>query len=397
MPPRRWDAFLAPHHGGRAANPPWLYEWAAPRLVLASQRRPIDHASDALAPPERRGVPVRRTWREGAVRVRWEPGGLGVRGFLEESGSQDFPSLVATQKQFIIGMWSHVLAGLLGFVAGLAGCALVGIVEFGAWSLVTAGRRHDPSRPEREPPPWEPLTVVASDGARLAGAWRSAPDADGRTLVLLHGFAEDRAALSGRAEALASRGWNVVVIDSRGRGQSGGDWTSFGGREADDLRAWVATLSGRIGPGMKLAAWGRSMGAAIVLRAAVDEPRLRAVVLEAPYPDLTPTVAAWLRRWHLPGFFARWMLRRAGRLAGVPLDTPRPIDLAPRLQVPALILHGSKDTIAPLTDGRRLADALTGPVQFEDVPDARHSDVFDVGGPALADRIATFLDRAVSP
>ncbi|MEO6809773.1 MAG: ComEC/Rec2 family competence protein, partial [Isosphaeraceae bacterium] len=28
QPPRRLDALLAPHHGGRTANPPWFYRWA---------------------------------------------------------------------------------------------------------------------------------------------------------------------------------------------------------------------------------------------------------------------------------------------------------------------------------------------------------------------------------
>lgn len=395
LPTRRWDAILAPHHGGRTANPPWLYDWAEPRLVLASQQRPLDPATDALAPLERQGVPVLRTWREGAVRVRWEAGGLSARGFREASQYQDLKFQMTDFRMLMITPWGHAFIGLLSFFAGLVGCAMLGIVEFGAWSLVTAGRRHDPTRPDREPSPWEPIAVEAADGVRLAGAWHSAANANGRTLLLLHGFAEDRAAMLGRAEALAARGWNVVAIDSRGRGQSGGDRTTFGGREADDLRAWAAALADRVGPELKLAAWGRSMGAAIALRASVEEPRLRAVVLEAPYPELTPTVAAWLRRWRLPGFLAPWMLHRAARLAGVPLASPRPIDLATRLNVPALILHGTRDTIAPLSDARRLADALAGPVQFVDVPDARHSDVFDVGGPPLAYRIAAFLDGAV--
>ena len=32
------EVMLAPHHGGRIANPEWLYEWARPRIVIASQR-----------------------------------------------------------------------------------------------------------------------------------------------------------------------------------------------------------------------------------------------------------------------------------------------------------------------------------------------------------------------
>ncbi len=70
------DVFLAPHHGGRTANPEWLYEWAKPRLVVVSQRPVAAHASDALAPLERRGIPLLRTWRHGSIHFTWTDDGI---------------------------------------------------------------------------------------------------------------------------------------------------------------------------------------------------------------------------------------------------------------------------------------------------------------------------------
>ncbi len=74
------DVFLAPHHGGRTANPRWLYDWAEPRLVVASQRSPAPGATDALA-----GLPmsVLRTWQRGAIHLRWTPAGVTVHGFRD--------------------------------------------------------------------------------------------------------------------------------------------------------------------------------------------------------------------------------------------------------------------------------------------------------------------------
>ena len=54
------DVFLSPHHGGRSANPDWLYQWARPQLVVVSQRQLVAHAGDALAPLEQRGIPLLR-------------------------------------------------------------------------------------------------------------------------------------------------------------------------------------------------------------------------------------------------------------------------------------------------------------------------------------------------
>lgn len=286
--------------------------------------------------------------------------------------------------------------GVLGLTLGLIGGLLHASVEWGAWSLVTPGRRHDPARPEVEPGPWEPITTSAADGTRLAGALRQVPGSNGGTVLLLHGFGEDRAALFDRAQALAERGLNVALLDSRGRGASGGFCCSFGGREADDLRAWVNFLTDRLGPTAWLAAWGRSMGAAVALRATTTEPRLRALILEACYDDLTPTVAAWLGRARLPRGLAPWMLARAGRIAGVSLNHPRPLDLTARVRVPVLLLHGANDPIASAAAAQRLLNALTGcpDRSLELVANASHGDIATVAGPALFDSIARFLDRA---
>jgi competence protein ComEC len=83
-PPVQIDALLAPHHGGRAANPERLYAWASPGLVVVSQRPPAAGTRDPLAAVEARGLPVLRTWQRGAIRLNWSAGGLRPRGFLDE-------------------------------------------------------------------------------------------------------------------------------------------------------------------------------------------------------------------------------------------------------------------------------------------------------------------------
>ncbi|MBX6312306.1 MAG: alpha/beta fold hydrolase [Isosphaeraceae bacterium] len=294
---------------------------------------------------------------------------------------------------FPLGPRGVVMA--LGFGLGLALFLALVVIEWGAWTLVRPGRRL--AGPPPEPGPWEPIACRAADGTSLHGAWRRCDEARGRTAILLHGFAEDRSALLGRAEALAPFGWNVALFDIRGRGHSHGEHTAFGGFEADDLRAWLDVLAERVGPELVPVAWGRSMGAAIALRAAADDPRLAALVLEAPYADLRTAVAGWLARLRLPGRLAGLILLRARRLAGVSLARPRPIDLAPRVRVPVLILHGTADPIVPSHEARRLAAAFPNRAEIIEVPGAGHTSVFDLGGPELAVRIAAFLDDAVAP
>jgi alpha-beta hydrolase superfamily lysophospholipase len=141
------------------------------------------------------------------------------------------------------------------------------------------------------------------------------------------------------------------------------------------------------------------MGASIATRAAVDDPRIAALVLEAPYLDLVATLAVVMRRKRVPfpQLLARLITRRARRLAGgVSLTRPRPIDLAPRISAPVLVVHGSEDPLIPLPDALRLANAFRPPATLLEVPGAGHNSVVDLGGAALLDEVASFLDRAVA-
>ena len=143
--------------------------------------------------------------------------------------------------------------GLTGFALGAISCTLLAIVEYGAWALVL------PPRSTREPQGTTDvssetgaddargdrgvsLSVVAADGVKLAGSWYPAAGLEptGRTVILLHGFAEPPGNLQVmRVAALNAHGWNAAVLDLRGYGRSEGPFASFGGRESGDVRAWL--------------------------------------------------------------------------------------------------------------------------------------------------------------
>lgn len=80
------DAMLAPHHGGRTANPTWLYDRADPRLVVVSQRPPAPGTRDALATLP---IPLLRTWERGAIRLRWTRDGVTASGFRDNQAGWD--------------------------------------------------------------------------------------------------------------------------------------------------------------------------------------------------------------------------------------------------------------------------------------------------------------------
>ena len=105
-----------------------------------------------------------------------------------------------------------------------------------------------------------------------------------------------------------------------------------------------------------------------------------------------------MKRYRIPASRPLAAARSSGgpdALAGVSAPPPRPIDAAPRVAVPVLILRGAADALVSASETEALASALAGPVRRIDVEGARHSKIVDLGGPGLIDRVGEFLDRAV--
>ena len=130
------------------------------------------------------------------------------------------------------------------------------------------------------------ISYTTEDGVDIA-AWHI-PGMDGApVIVLLHGLGTAKVDMLGAASALRSRGFHCLLPDFRAHGESGGTCTSFGYLEMQDLRA--ALRAARELPGAdssRIGVYGFSMGAAVALMGAADEPDVLAVTAEAPYDTL---------------------------------------------------------------------------------------------------------------
>lgn len=279
-------------------------------------------------------------------------------------------------------------------IVPIAALVLLGLLVIRTGSRALTRPRRAPDAPSF-PGIWEPVSAEGRDGVRLVGHWLAAESPGRKALILLHGFAETSGGLLDRAIAMHALGWDILLADARATGKSGGSHVTFGAREGGDVSAWIDALAGRMSPGAPFAAWGRSMGAAVALRAAAGDPRIKALILEAPYADFRRAVARFFQLSNL-GFLAIMVgpiLWGARLRAKVALDRPRPLDLAAEVAIPALVIHGTDDRLVAREEAKRLAEAFRPPAEWIEVMGARHSDVFKIGGNDLARQVGRFLDQ----
>jgi len=237
---------------------------------------------------------------------------------------------------------------------------------------------HPSHRPVLRP---SPAGCVARDvrgaGVTLRG-WVCEPDPAGgsgiaaerarRTIVYLHGVADNRESAVGVIARFRPRGFRVVAYDSRAHGESGGDACTYGYYEKDDLRRVIDSL-----PAGPVVVIGTSLGAAVALQEAAGDPRVVAIVAAETFSDLR-TVATERAPW----FFTRGTIDRAFQLAerqaAFQVDDVSPVHAAARITVPVLLIHGAEDRDTPPAHSERVRAALRGQSQLILVPGAHHNE-----------------------
>ena len=223
------------------------------------------------------------------------------------------------------------------------------------------------------PPGFEEGRVV-SEGLRLR-TWTLRGQPDKAAFVVGHGVGDSLESFADLARHLNARGHTVLLLDFRGHGGSDDAYTTLGGREREDVRAAAQSLRDRGLAGGGLVFMGFSMGAVAVLRAAVDQPDVRAVIVEAPYDTYRNNIAhhAWLL-YKLP----RWVpiipiaIAFAGWRAGFDPDDVDAVAAARRLRAPLLAIVDGADDRMPEPVVRRILDAHPGPKRLWVAPGAGH-------------------------
>jgi len=179
------------------------------------------------------------------------------------------------------------------------------------------------------------------------------------TVVLLHPLMTGKAWFLGVGERLADRGWDVLLLDLRGHGYSGGRFTTWGAREKRDVKKVVDEVLGTEGVSQDVYVCGSSMGGGVAIQYAAIDPRCRGVVAVSPPAGAVSVFRRILCLLAEP-FFQR-AVDRAGELADFDPADASALAAAEKLQCPLVVVHGSWDCIVPFRHGERIFEASSAP------------------------------------
>ncbi len=262
---------------------------------------------------------------------------------------------VNSSKKFGRRYWLNLaLFGLA--VLGLAG--LAGVI-FTAYQS-TQSYLHPPRRqltsldtPAAFGIEYENIKLVTRDGVQLA-AWYT-PPSNGVVILVGHGLADARPAAL--YAMFADEGYGVLAWDFRAHGESGGEMSTLGYKEALDVEAALDFSLEQEGV-RHIGAWGGSMGGAAVIKAASERAEIQAVAVDSVYACLEDELV-WLVNYDIFTPFIRYFAERQTGLKMRELCPEKQIgQISPR---PVLIIHGEADPVIPVTAAERLFKAAGEP------------------------------------
>lgn len=153
-----------------------------------------------------------------------------------------------------------------------------------SWKLFTGPTLH---KDINEPEPlfqYETLELKTSEGISI-DTWYSKTDSSTSCVILLHGYSANKSFVAQEAAVFKQWGYSVLLFDLRGHGKSGGNATSFGIKEIDELQKAFEFV--RQKGNTKIILYGVSLGAGICLKAVADNKiHPNAIIADVPFENL---------------------------------------------------------------------------------------------------------------
>ncbi len=215
---------------------------------------------------------------------------------------------------------------------------------------------------------YQDIHFESGDGVRLHAWYLPAQGEAKGTVLFLHGNAQNISSHIASVYWLPAQGYNVLLPDYRGYGQSAGE-VSLEGAMLDAAAAlnWLAARPEVQAEGMMV--FGQSLGGALAVYAvahSVHRDLIKALVIDSAFSDFRGIV-----REKLADFWLTWPLQwplsltvsgEYSPLAAIPLLSPMPV----------LIIHGEKDRVVPLHHAEALYAAARQPKTMWRVAGADH-------------------------
>lgn len=231
-----------------------------------------------------------------------------------------------------------------------------------------------------DPPPGSRFSaqVVSTADELQLRFWAAEPQAGMPVIFYLHGNGGHAGHREQALRPFTVAGYGVVLAEYRGYGGNPGLPTETG--LIADARAQAEWAVARW-PDAPFVLWGESIGTSVAITLAAEQ-QVAGVILDSPFTSVRQ-VAADAFRW-AP---VRLLLRH-------PFDS---LARLPEVMAPVFVLHGERDGIVPVEQGRRMLAEAPCPAGGAFLPGVGHPALLADRGTTAREAVLGYLARLRTP
>jgi pimeloyl-ACP methyl ester carboxylesterase len=235
--------------------------------------------------------------------------------------------------------------------------------------------------------PHEEVRIDAS-GDRTLSAWYI-PSRNGAAVLVGHGSGGSRERVMEEIRLLAKHGYGVLAFDLFGNGESTGHSNGLGDNAQPAVDAALDYLEPRAD---RIAAFGSSLGAEVLLEAAARDERIEAVISDgAARPEDKMEIKD-------PGAVERAMaslIVHAPRIIGGERAAPSLIDLMPRIAPRPVLLISAGGDPEETPVNRAYREAAGPSAELYSIPEAGHTSGLAARPKEYEARVTAFLGEVL--
>lgn len=192
------------------------------------------------------------------------------------------------------------------------------------------------------------------------------------TVVMFHGHGSTKSAILMESEAFRKMGYNTLLTDFRAHGNSGGNTTTIGFFESEDV-ALAYNYVKKQGE-KNIVLWGISMGAAAVSKAISDYSlQPNKIILEMPFGSILQAAEGRIKMMQLPPEpLATLITFWGGTEHGFWAFGMKPAEFVKKINCPVLLQWGSRDPRVTRAETDLIYTNITAPKKLVVYESAAH-------------------------
>ena len=240
----------------------------------------------------------------------------------------------------------------------------------------------------------EHVYVTSYDGLKLRGRLYLNENSN-KVVLMFHGYRGTAIRdMSGACLHMLEKGYNVLLVDQRGHGESQGHNITFGNREQKDALSWFSFAKKKFGEDKEYIFEGISMGAATILFASEHIPGSYKFICDCPFSSEKEILCSFIERLNLSKKLFFPILNLSSILFSRANLTKNDASRAVRNgNHHFLIIHGEKDTVVPYQFSQRIYLENKEKVQYELFPNTDHGVSYLTDTPRYLRLIDEFLEK----